>query len=111
MPCHHCHETYTTRAPVAAQRIADAKSFALNKKFNKKNAHVARSPVTFKVKAGTQVRSTCLQSRGLSDVRMTPLRQMQWRMCEMTIAAARRIYKHTIVSAKQSLDEMHMNFA
>ena len=45
------------------------------------------------------MRGTYLQSRGLSDVRMTPLRQMQWRMCEMTIAAARRIYEDAFISA------------
>ena len=53
------------------------------------------------------MRGTYLQSRGLSDVCMTPLRQMLWRMCEMTIAAAGCIYKHTLESEKQSFDTLH----
>jgi hypothetical protein len=52
------------------------------------------------------VRGTYLQSRGLSDVCMTPLRQMLWRMREMTVAAAGCIHKHTLVSEKQSFDTM-----
>ena len=105
--CGQCYETYTTRAPVAAQRMAAANNRACKKHMTVMTGHAQQGQMSHTKQQQQQTgrrrgtHCTHLQSCSLCDMRLAPLCQLLRGMRKVAVAAAGRIHEHTVISGKE----------